>query len=112
MGGKRYLDINVLEASRRRIAATFNEAEQFYIAFSGGKDSSVLFHLVMEEAIKRNVKVGVMYIDLEAQYSDTIKHVSEMMRLYRNHIDPHWICVPMKLRNAVTNYEPQWMAWD
>jgi predicted phosphoadenosine phosphosulfate sulfurtransferase len=112
MGKKRYLGIDVLEAARKRISATFDEAERFYIAFSGGKDSSVLFHLVMEQAVKRNVKVAVMYIDLEAQYSDTIKHVKEMFHLYRDHIEPHWICVPTKLRNAVTNYEPQWMAWD
>lgn len=112
MGKKRYIRANVLEASRERIRKTFDVAERFYVAFSGGKDSSVMFHLVMEEAIKRGVRVGVMYIDMEAQYSDTIKHVTEMFALYADHIDPHWICVPMRLRNAVTNYEPQWMAWD
>lgn len=112
MGGKRYLQEDVLTASRKRIAATFDEVERVYIAFSGGKDSSVMFHLVMEEAIRRGQRVGVMYIDMEAQYADTIKHAREMFHLYRDNIDPHWICVPMRLRNALTNYEPQWIAWD
>lgn len=112
MGKKHYLPINVLEASRERIAKTFDEVERVYIAFSGGKDSSVMFHLVMEQAMKRNVKVGVMYIDMEAQYADTIKHTLEMFEMYKDYIDPHWICVPMRLRNALTNYEPQWIAWD
>jgi predicted phosphoadenosine phosphosulfate sulfurtransferase len=112
MGGKRYLQDDVLTASRKRIAATFDEVERVYIAFSGGKDSSVMFHLVMEEAVRRNQRVGVMYIDMEAQYADTIKHAKEMFQLYRDYIDPHWICVPMRLRNALTNYEPQWIAWD
>jgi predicted phosphoadenosine phosphosulfate sulfurtransferase len=112
MGVKRYLKTTVLEESRNRIAKTFDEVERVYIAFSGGKDSSVMFHLVMEEAIKRNARVGVMYIDMEAQYADTIKHTLEMFELYKNNIDPHWICVPMRLRNALTNYEPQWIAWD
>lgn len=112
MGGKRYLQDDVLTASRKRIAATFDEVERVYIAFSGGKDSSVMFHLVMEEAVRRNQRVGVMYIDMEAQYADTIKHAKEMLQLYRDYIDPHWICVPMRLRNALTNYEPQWIAWD
>ncbi len=53
-----------------------------------------------------------MFIDMEAQYSDTIKHAMEMFELYRDHIDPHWICIPMRLRNALTNYEPQWVCWD
>lgn len=112
MGHKRYLKTNVLFESRKRIQQTFDEVERVYIAFSGGKDSSVMFHLVMEEAIKRGVRVGVMYIDMEAQYADTIKHTLEMFELYKDHIDPHWICVPMRLRNALTNYEPQWIAWD
>ena len=112
MGGKHYIGKDVLAAARERIAATFDEVERVYIAFSGGKDSSVMFHLVMDEARKRNVRVGVMYIDMEAQYADTIKHAKEMFNLYRDNIDPHWICVPMRLRNALTNFEPQWIAWD
>jgi len=110
--GKKYTNKNVLEAARERIKLTFDNVERAYIAFSGGKDSSVMFHLVMEEAIRRNVRVGVMYIDMEAQYADTIKHAQEMFDMYRDHIDPHWICIPMRLRNALTNYEPQWIAWD
>lgn len=112
MGKKRYIAADVLTAARTRIAKTFDEVDRAYIAFSGGKDSSVLFHLVMEEAVRRDRKVGVMFIDMEAQYSDTIKHAKEMFHRYRDHIEPHWICVPMRLRNAVTNYEPQWIAWD
>lgn len=70
-----------------------------------------MLHLVVEEAIKRGVKVGVMFIDFEAQYQNTVKHVREMFDMYRDHIDPHWICIPMLLRNAVTNYEPRWTCW-
>jgi len=112
MGHKKYLPISVLDASRERISKTFDEVERVYIAFSGGKDSSVMFHLVMEEAKKRGIVVGVMYIDMEAQYADTIKHTLEMFELYKDNIDPHWICVPMRLRNALTNFEPQWIAWE
>src|SRR3990167_3593425 len=109
---KIYRDKDVLTASRDRIKLVFDHFKRYYVAFSGCKDSSVLLHLVMEEAIKRNVKVAVMYIDFEAQYADTISHVEEMYEMYKDHIDPHWICVPMLLRNAVTNYEPRWICWD
>ena len=110
--GKVYGTKNVLEAARERIAMALAETERAYIAFSGGKDSSVMFHLVMEEAIRINRRVGVMFIDMEAQYSDTIAHAEEMFAMYADNIDLHWICVPMRLRNALTNYEPQWVAWD
>jgi predicted phosphoadenosine phosphosulfate sulfurtransferase len=112
MAIKKYRDINVLQAARNRIKETFESVERVYIAFSGGKDSSVLFHLVMEQAIERNQKVAVMLIDFEAQYKDTIDHALEMFSIYKDFIDPHWICIPMLLRNAVTNYEPRWICWD
>lgn len=110
--GKRFIDKNVFDAAKERISKTFDEVERVYVAYSGGKDSTVLLHLIMQEAIKRDRIVAVMYIDLEAQYNDTIEHSKKMFELYKDNIDLHWICVPMKLRNALTNYEPQWVAWD
>ena len=110
--GKVYRKESVLDAARWRISRAFDECDRAYVAFSGGKDSTVLMHLVMEEAIKRGRKVGVMYLDFEAQYAETIRHIQEMFDTYAEHIEPHWICMPMALRNAVTNYEPQWIAWD
>lgn len=112
MGIKRYQDTTVLEASRARIKEVFDNFERIYLAFSGGKDSSVMFHLVMECAMKTGRKVAVMFIDMEAQYAETAEHAKEMFDLYAEYIEPHWICVPMLLRNAVTNYEPRWMCWE
>lgn len=109
---KVYRSDSVLEASRNRIKTVFDNFDRIYVAFSGGKDSSAMLHLVMEEAVTRNRRVGVMFIDFEAQYKETIAHAEEMFSMYRWNIDPHWICMPMSLRNAVTNYEPQWTCWD
>lgn len=109
---KRYTDINVLDAAKRRISYTFDKFENIFISFSGGKDSSVMFHLVMEEAVRRNRVVGVMLIDFEAQYKNTSDHAQEMFDRYQDNIDLHWICLPMKLRNAVSNYQPTWTCWD
>jgi predicted phosphoadenosine phosphosulfate sulfurtransferase len=112
MSKKIPLKISVLEAARERISKSFDLFEKLYISFSGGKDSSVMFHLVMDEAIKRGRKVGVLVIDLEAQYTDTITHIEEMVEHYAEHIDLHWFCGELLLRNAVSNYQPRWIAWD
>lgn len=109
---KKYTTINVLDASRERIEYAFDNFEKIYVSFSGGKDSSVMFHLVMDEAKKRDREVAILIIDLEAQYSATIEHIEEMIEEYKDHIDLHWVCLPLALRNAVTNYEPKWMCWD
>lgn len=109
---KRYLKEDVLQAARKRISLTFDDFEKVYVAFSGGKDSTVLLHLVMDEAIRRGRRVAVMYLDFEAQYAETVSHVYDMFEKYAAHIDQHWICMQMALRNALTNYEPQWRCWD
>lgn len=112
MSLKKYRQQNVLDAARDRIAYAFDNMERIYVSFSGGKDSSVMLHLVMDEAIKRNRRVGLLIIDLEAQYRATADHLQEMIELYRDNIELHWVCLPMSLRNAVTNYEPRWLCWD
>jgi predicted phosphoadenosine phosphosulfate sulfurtransferase len=109
---KRYIDINVLEAAKQRISMSFDSFDKLYISFSGGKDSTVMLHLVMDEAIKRGRKVGVLIIDLEAQYSDTITHIKECVNMYSEYIDLHWICAELLLRNAVSNFQPKWCCWE
>ena len=112
MATKIYQDITVLQAAKNRISKVFDDFSRIYISFSGGKDSTVMSHLVLEEAKKRNVKVGFLIIDLEAQYTDTIKHIENMVEMYKDYIDLHWFCGELLLRNAVSNYEPRWVCWD
>ncbi|REK68026.1 MAG: phosphoadenosine phosphosulfate reductase [Cohnella sp.] len=109
---KRELGINVLQAAQERIAFVFDQFSKIYISFSGGKDSTTMLHLVMDEAKKRGRKVAVLFIDLEAQYKMTIDHVQEMYNLYSDYIEPYWVALPLHLRNAVSMYEPHWICWE
>lgn len=109
---KIYKDKSVLRASKERIKVVFDDFEKIYISFSGGKDSTVMTHLVLEEAMKRNRKVGLLIIDLEAQYRETISHIEEMVEKYKNNIDLHWFCGELLLRNAVSDFEPKWCCWE
>jgi predicted phosphoadenosine phosphosulfate sulfurtransferase len=105
-------ECTVLDAARARIAALFDQVEKVYVSFSGGKDSTVLTHLVMEEGIRRGRRVGILVIDLEAQYAATNDHVREMLDEYKDHSDQFWVCLPLLMRNAVTQFEPRWCCWD
>ncbi len=104
---KYYLDKDVLTASQERVSFLFDNFEKIYVSFSGGKDSSVMTHLILQEAIKRNKKVWLLIIDLEAQYSETVRHMEEMVETYKDNIDLHWFCGQLLLRNAVSNYQPR-----
>lgn len=109
---KKYREVNVLDAARERIAFVFDNFERIYLSFSAGKDSTVMLHLVMEEAIKRKRKIGVLLVDLEAQYQYTMLHAEACYSLYSEYVEPFWVSLPISLRNAVSNYQPRWLAWD
>jgi predicted phosphoadenosine phosphosulfate sulfurtransferase len=106
------LGVNVNEAARERISWVFDRFPKIYLSFSGGKDSTVMLHLVMDEAIKRNRKIGVLMIDLEGQYKLTIDHVQKCYDMYKDYVEPYWVCLPIHLRNAVSMYETHWVCWD
>lgn len=105
------IGIDVYAAAKQRITWAFDTFSRIYVSFSGGKDSSVMLHMVMDEAIRRGKKVGVLFVDLEGQYKMTIDHVQAMYDLYAANIEPYWICLPISLRNAVSVYEPKWTCW-
>lgn len=111
---RRKLGIDVHSAARTRIAEAFDNFDRVCVSFSGGKDSTVLLHMVMAEARRRNNdrKVGVLFIDLEAQYAATIDHVERCFAEYADEIEPLWVSLPLHLRNAVSVYDPFWLCWD
>lgn len=106
------LPYDVQSGARRRIARVFDDFERIYVSFSGGKDSTVMLHLVMDEAIRRGRRVGILIIDLEAQYRATIDHMKLCVEKYKDNAEVHWVCLPMALRNAVSNFDPRWICWQ
>lgn len=109
---KRRIGLNVLAAAKERISWTFDNFEKVYVSFSGGKDSTVMLHLVAEEARKRQRKIGIMLVDLEGQYRVTIEHLEKCFDMYKDISIPFWVCLPIHLRNAVSVYETHWICWE
>jgi predicted phosphoadenosine phosphosulfate sulfurtransferase len=109
---KRDIDISVLIAAQERIAWTFDTFPKVYVSGPSGKDSTVMLHLAAREARARGRKLGVLYVDLEAQYRATIDCVKEMFLEYADVIEPYWVALPIHLRNAVSMTEPYWVCWD
>lgn len=88
---KRPIGVSVLDAARQRISWTFDTFERVYLSFSAGKDSTVLLHLVVDEARKRGRKFGVLIVDLEAQYKLTMDHARACVTEYDDVIDLFWV---------------------
>ena len=110
MGSKTYLDIDVFTAARQRIETTFSDFKHVYVAFSPGKDSGALLHLALEVAREKDrLPLDVMILDIEAQYQHTVDYIERVannpdVRLF-------WCCLPIHLRNAVSQIQPHWVCW-
>lgn len=102
---------NVYKAASERFDFIYQNFDRVSISFSNGKDSGVLLNLAIEAA-KRNNKLPVqaMYIDFEAQYKHAIDFTERMFN--RPEVEGTWICLPLHLRNAVSQFQPHWLCWD
>ena len=109
---KRSLGKDVLTAARERISWTFDNFTKVYVSYSAGKDSTVMLHLVADEARARGRRFGLLLVDLEGQYRVTIEHAEQCYADYADCTDPYWVALPIALRNAVSVFEPKWLCWD
>jgi predicted phosphoadenosine phosphosulfate sulfurtransferase len=103
---------NVLDAARERIAFIFDAFETIQVSISGGKDSTVLAHLAMEEARRRDRKIGLFFLDEEVVYQSTVEQIEYLMTLAPKHTNRLWLQVPFRLTNATSLHESQLIAWE
>jgi predicted phosphoadenosine phosphosulfate sulfurtransferase len=112
---KKYRDQNVVEAARERIHYIFDEFDHVYLSVSGGKDSSVQMQLVRDvlEARDQGETFDILFVDLEAQYKATIEQMETLIGNSQHVIgDIYWCCLPLSLRNAVSQIQPKWTCWN
>jgi len=100
---------NVLEAAEKRVAWLFDNYDNIQLSFSAGKDSTVLFHLLNEEAKKRDRKFILYFQDQEAEYQATIDLVEWAMS--QPNVIPLWYQVPIFMTNAASQQQLFLWAW-
>lgn len=104
--------MNVYQAAINRIEFVFNNFENIYLSFSGGKDSGVLYNLMVDIARKHKRRFTVLYIDLEGMYKETVSFVERMFSYSLDVCDVEWVCLPLTTTNAVSMFEPYWTTWN
>lgn len=111
MSTKVYQDIDVYQAARERFKIIFSEFERVCVSFSNGKDSGVLLNIAIDVARELGkLPVHALYIDMEAQYQHAIDFTHRMFNLPE--VTGWWVCLPLHLRNAVSQFQPHWLCWD
>ena len=103
---KIYTDKNVFEAVQERIKFAFDNFDNIYVSFSGGKDSGLLLNMVLEYKRKHNItkKIGVFHQDFEAQYTVTTEYVERTFEKIKDEAECYWVCLPMATREARNPY--------
>lgn len=98
-----------IEAARERISMLFDNFETINVSISSGKDSTILYHLCLQEAIKRERKIIAFFLDQEAEYQYSIELIESQM----NHpnVIPAWYQIPLYLTNATSSDEYFLNAW-
>lgn len=103
--------MNVYQAAISRIKEAINHFPDFYVSFSGGKDSGVLVNLVIEAAKELNqLPVKVVFSDLEAIYQETARYAKSIMDMPE--VEPYWLCFEEVEDNASSVYERYYRTWD
>lgn len=102
---------SVYEEALIRIRRLFDEFPEVVVGVSGGKDSTVVFHLTMQVAKERNrLPLKVLWLDQEIEWQDTVDWVKKIM--YRKDVEPLWIQVPFVLFNATSHTEHWLQCWN
>lgn len=111
---RKYGEKNVFDALQERLKLIFDEFDNIYVSFSGGKDSGLLLNLVMDFQKKYypEKKIGVFHQDFEAQYTVTTEYIERTFSRIEKDVEPYWVCLPMATRTALSNYEMFWYPWD
>lgn len=79
---KKYIRQNVYDALQERLRFIFEEFNNIFVSFSGGKDSGVLLNMVLDFQRKYypDRKIGVFHQDFEAQYTVTTEYVERTFK--------------------------------
>ncbi len=113
---RQYNRQNVYGALQERLHFLFEEFDNIYVSFSGGKDSGLLLNLTLEfrDRFYPQKTVGVFHQDFEAQYTVTTEYVERTFARLEKlpHTELYWVCLPMATRTALSSYEMYWYPWD
>lgn len=106
--------MNVYQASNLRLKKIFDDFDNIYVSFSGGKDSGVLLNLCVDFIRKHKLKrkIGVFHINYEADYNYTKKYVDQTLNENQDIIEVYNCCVPFKVTTCTSMYQSYWRPWE
>lgn len=112
------LDINVVDATERRILEAFNKNQKVAVSFSGGKDSICMCDMLIKTMQKYIIpfsRIIVVFFDEEAIYPDVeqiaLEWRSRFMSLGAKF---YWFCLPIRHYNCCNRLanDESFICWE
>lgn len=92
---REYETQNVYEATQQRLKYIFEEFDNIYLSFSGGKDSGLLLNMMLDFQKKYypERKIGVFHQDFEAQYMVTTQYIERTFKRLEGEeaVELYWV---------------------
>lgn len=106
--------MNIYDITQNRLKVLFEEFDNIYVSFSGGKDSGVLLNLAIDYIRNNNLnrKIGVFHLDYEAQYTFTTNYVNETLDKNTDILEVYRCCIPFKVTTCTSMYDTYWRPWE
>lgn len=107
-----YINSDVLTETKKRISKLFDDWDNIICSVSGGKDSTVACHLALQEAVKRDRRIGIFFLDEEVVYDSTVKQIRYLMNMYPENTIKYWLQIQFNLTNATSMMKTQLKCWE
>ena len=115
----------VLDEARRRMDWVWENFDQLWISFSGGKDSGAVLSMAMD-AWDRNgpftdedgneTRINILHFDDEFHYPETVEYIERIMDRNGDRLKFWWCAIPIKYGLVTSGLEENdskyWYPWD
>jgi len=108
---------DVLQAGRERMDYLFENFDELWVSFSGGKDSGAVLNLVLD-AVERHgelpgeKKIQVLHFDDEFAYPETEEFTNKIVREFQDELHIWWLCFPMKYGGGTNRTDKYFTPWN
>ena len=107
---KKFLETDVKEEAKKRIAQCYRDYDKVVVNFSGGKDSTAMLYLTIEVATELNLlPVLCVYVDHEVEGEGTAEICDQIAQMPEVEFTRY--CIPFALRNACSYDHGEWYPW-
>lgn len=96
-----YKENDVFTEAVLRVSMLFDTHEDIIVCMSGGKDSTVLFHIALAVAREKGrLPLKVFWLDQEAEWQHTVDYMDSIMRMPE--VEPYWFQIPFNFTNSLS----------